>query len=326
MIPFYTCLLGIRLGDIFGNGHISNTGEGPSDPAISEHGKLHPTTLLLILRRTITFAIDYFLVWHVAPWPLSFFAERGGGPVYWRFWAMRGSGGMDTPDKKKKKKKKESFRDMEVVVRRSRGWGVDELRQSPVAAASTSKSTSKSKSTARITQKPTIQGSASPYFHTRIAPVVDRTYLRTTTGYMMMGRYWDLDFGAMSRVVRMLDGGCVDDGRVEGVEGVDGAEGEDGAEGVEGTANGSAERFSSGNANGTSNKKRHEGMTAISQAKTEARQGLKLEDCRTVVVLWDEMADRNRNVSGKRKGKGKTNGDRSGSGNENGQWLSWRVF
>jgi hypothetical protein len=63
--------------------------------------------VLAILRRVLTFLIDYLLITIVAPWPWSFFLESPGNPVSWR--------------------RKAGFRPTEIIVRVSRKWGSEEL-------------------------------------------------------------------------------------------------------------------------------------------------------------------------------------------------------
>lgn len=65
------------------------------------------------------------------------------------------------------------FEDAEVVVRVSRSWSAEDLTQG---------------------QK---QGAENPFFKTRILPAVDKHWMHGKTGYMMMGKDFDLDFAAM---------------------------------------------------------------------------------------------------------------------------------
>jgi hypothetical protein len=59
------------------------------------------------LRNCMTVAFDYALLLVVAPWPWSFFLERPGNPVSWRW--------------------KVGIRERELIVRISRGWDVNDL-------------------------------------------------------------------------------------------------------------------------------------------------------------------------------------------------------
>ncbi|KAK4979440.1 hypothetical protein LTR28_004594 [Elasticomyces elasticus] len=98
------------------------------------------------------FAGDFVLFRFVARWPFSFFLERPGNPVAWRV--------------------RTGFRDSEVVVRASRGWGCGDLLGG------------------------VRKGEESAFWRTRVVPAVDKEFLRKT-GYLMMGKSWDLDFAGM---------------------------------------------------------------------------------------------------------------------------------
>lgn len=65
------------------------------------------------------------------------------------------------------------FQSSEVVVRMSRGWGAEDLMQG------------------------IRQGEESPFFKTRILPAIERQFMRSKTGYLMMDKSWDLDFQLM---------------------------------------------------------------------------------------------------------------------------------
>jgi len=61
----------------------------------------------------------------------------------------------------------------EIVVRVSRGWGAEDL------------------------MKGVKQGEENAFFKTRILPAIDKQFMRTKTGYLMMDKSWDLDFQLM---------------------------------------------------------------------------------------------------------------------------------
>lgn len=65
------------------------------------------------------------------------------------------------------------FLPKEVVVRVSRNWDSEDL------------------------MKGVKQGDESPFFKTRILPAIDKTFMRSKTGYLMMDKNWDLDFQLM---------------------------------------------------------------------------------------------------------------------------------
>ena len=119
----------------------------------------------VVFLRTFMLAFDYFLYAIVWPWPVSFFAESPANPLLWR-WHV-------------------GFRADEIYVRVSRGWGAEDLL--PPARSSTTKA-----------------GGESPFFKVRILPAVDRTFMQKT-GYLMMGKDWDLDFAAIIEATELVD-------------------------------------------------------------------------------------------------------------------------
>lgn len=76
------------------------------------------------------------------------------------------------------------FREQEVVVRVSRGWGAEDLVQGAK------------------------RGEESPFFRVRVLPAIERGWMRKT-GYLMMGKDWDLEFGAMVRATGLVDRGVL---------------------------------------------------------------------------------------------------------------------
>ncbi|KAF2653279.1 hypothetical protein K491DRAFT_705949 [Lophiostoma macrostomum CBS 122681] len=117
--------------------------------------------------RGAIFMMDWLLFSVVGPWPYTFFLESPGNPVRWR-WSV-------------------GFRDEEVYVRQSRGWGAEDLLGEAEGA-----------SKARA-------GESSPFFKTRVLPAVDAGRLRSKTGYMLMDKDFDLDFAGMVVATRVLD-------------------------------------------------------------------------------------------------------------------------
>lgn len=65
------------------------------------------------------------------------------------------------------------FKQEEAVVRVSRHWSAEDLMQGVK------------------------QGEESPFFKTRILPAIDKQFMRSKTGYLMMNQSWDLDFQSM---------------------------------------------------------------------------------------------------------------------------------
>lgn len=119
-----------------------------------------------ILWRAAVFMFDYLLIVVVGPWPWSFFFETPGNPILWRYYV--------------------GFRDKEVYVRESRGWGAKDLLGE--AEGSSGKA-----------------GAESPFFKTRILPAVDRQRLTEKTGYLLMDKDFDLVFDAMVDATRLID-------------------------------------------------------------------------------------------------------------------------
>lgn len=107
----------------------------------------------IVLKRSIMFMLDFLLLRFIGPWPVSFFLEAPANPCLWR-WRV-------------------GFRDAEIAVRQSRGWGADDLLEGVKV------------------------GEDSPFFATRIMPAVERGFMRTKTAYLMMDKNWDLDFAGM---------------------------------------------------------------------------------------------------------------------------------
>lgn len=119
-----------------------------------------------VTKRMLGFSLDWILFRIVGPWPWSFFAEQPGNPVSWR-WNV-------------------GFRDEEVYVRVSRGWGAKDLLGA--AEGSSGKA-----------------GQESPFFKTRILPAVDAKRVREKTGYMLMDGDFDLDFYGMIAATQLVD-------------------------------------------------------------------------------------------------------------------------
>jgi hypothetical protein len=125
-----------------------------------------------VFKRMGSFGLDFLLFRIVGPWPLSFFFEIPGNPVWWRW--------------------KIGFRDEEVYIRQSRGWGSEDL------LGATEGSTGKA-------------GAESPFFKTRILPALDADRLREKTGYLLMDGDFDLDFYGMIAATQLLDRKSISD-------------------------------------------------------------------------------------------------------------------
>ncbi|KAH4230444.1 hypothetical protein HBI75_036210 [Parastagonospora nodorum] len=119
-----------------------------------------------VFKRMLSFMLDFLLFRIVGPWPWSFFLELPGNPVWWRW--------------------KVGFRDQEVVIRQSRGWGGQDLLG--LEEGSSGKA-----------------GEDSPFFKTRILPALDEARLREKTGYLLMDADFDLDFYGMIAATQLVD-------------------------------------------------------------------------------------------------------------------------
>jgi len=124
------------------------------------------TLVWKVTKRMLSFMLDFTLFRIVGPWPWSFFLEQPGNPVWWRW--------------------KIGFREEEIYVRQSRGWGAEDLLGA--AEGATGKA-----------------GAESPFFKTRILPAVDPTRLRDKTGYLLMDADFDLDFYGMIAATQLVD-------------------------------------------------------------------------------------------------------------------------
>lgn len=119
-----------------------------------------------VFKRMLSFMFDFTLFRVAGSWAFSFFLEAPGNPVWWR-WSI-------------------GFRDEEVIVRQSRGWGQADLLGAAEGASGKA-------------------GAESPFFRTRILPAVDQERLRKDTGYMLMDKDFDLDFYGMIAATQLLD-------------------------------------------------------------------------------------------------------------------------
>lgn len=120
--------------------------------------------VFLVVKRVIMVFIDYTLLRVIGSWPLTFFFEGPANPCSWR-WNV-------------------GFRDQEVVVRVSRGWGTEDL----------------------VGVDKVKRGKESPFWKTRVLPAVEEGLVKGKTGYALMGRDWDLDFRVMIAVTKMVNG------------------------------------------------------------------------------------------------------------------------
>ncbi|KAK3942069.1 hypothetical protein QBC46DRAFT_381117 [Diplogelasinospora grovesii] len=122
----------------------------------------------VILRRTLTFLLDFALVIFVWPWPVEFVVglkSTHGSPVLWR--------------------KAVGFRDREIYIRRSRTSWWDP----------------KSTSTSDVLGDPETRNLLLSYVGLATSP----SLLEQKTGYLTMNAEWDLDWSAMVTSHKMVD-------------------------------------------------------------------------------------------------------------------------
>jgi hypothetical protein len=134
---------------------------GYETPATIDTSRPMSELIWIVVKRTLMFMFDFLLLRFIGPWPITFFLEAPGNPVVWRW--------------------KVGFREEEIAVRVSRGWGTEELMEGVKT------------------------GDGSPFFQTRILPAIARDYMRKKTAYLMMGKDWDLDFSLMVWAHKLVD-------------------------------------------------------------------------------------------------------------------------
>lgn len=158
---------------------------------ISETGEL----MMVVGERMTMMVFDFFLFRFLGGWPWAFFlgwlgGNRGlGSPVAWR----RGVG----------------FRDTEIIIRRSRRWDLDVFGQGAVGAEGVSREDAAVVETGPKTDDWLEKGRQGVIWRERIEPAVNERWVREKTGYLMMDKSWDLDFGNMIIAHRLVDGGVM---------------------------------------------------------------------------------------------------------------------
>ena len=146
------------------------------DHAQKVHVKDAPWGLLggEIVQRAGLFMVDYFLFTILGPWPIDFFVGSPSNPISPTRWRWR-----------------VGFQDEEVVVRRSRKWD-EALHQSRKDWAANGAA---------------IERDEGGEMKERIMPAVSQCWLRDKTGYLMMDKSWDLDFGGMVTAHSLIETG-----------------------------------------------------------------------------------------------------------------------
>jgi hypothetical protein len=125
-------------------------------------------TLSLILRRFLSFSLDYLLYALLLPWPREFFlGTKSGSPVLWRS-AI-------------------GLRDIEIVIRRSRAWDVEVLVPGIDVVEPDS--------------------APRRRFEEEVQKATSVAAMHEKTGYMLLNSAWDLDWRAMVVAQQMVDAG-----------------------------------------------------------------------------------------------------------------------
>lgn len=161
---------------------------GYDSPANIDKENTDQWTLLGISgERTLMFAGDFLLFRFVGMWPWDFFLGKGGeaSPVGWRRWCR--------------------FRDVEVVVRRSRRWDV------PLFA--TERSGEEDDMRGEVEKRDGVkeewlqEGRQGKLFRERVLPAVDKGWVKSKTSYQMLDQNWDLYFSGMIEAQALVDVG-----------------------------------------------------------------------------------------------------------------------
>ena len=128
---------------------------------------------------------DFLLFRFVGMWPWDFFLGKGGeaSPVGWRRWCK--------------------FRDVEIVVRRSRRWDVPLYAKETRGDGDTRGEVEKKDG---IKEEWLQEGRQGKLFRERVLPAVDRDWVKKKTSYQMLDQSWDLYFSGMIEAQALVDG------------------------------------------------------------------------------------------------------------------------
>lgn len=129
--------------------------------------------------RALMFLGDFIMLRFVGLWPWAFFLGQGGyaSAVGWRRWV--------------------GFRDVEIVVRRSRRWDVPLFM----------KDDGSEEFIGGVKQEWLEQGREGKIFQEKVVPAVERQWLRNKTSYTMLDKSWDLFFTGMLKAHALVDEG-----------------------------------------------------------------------------------------------------------------------
>ncbi len=132
------------------------------------------------------FVGDFLLFRFVGMWPWEFFLGKGeeASPVGWRRWCQ--------------------FRDVEVVVRRSRRWDVALFAKEGSGEGDMRGEVEKRDG---VKEEWLQEGRQGKLFKERVLPVVDRDWVKNKTSYQMLDQNWDLYFSGMIEAQALVDAG-----------------------------------------------------------------------------------------------------------------------
>lgn len=132
------------------------------------------------------FAADFLLFRFVGMWPWDFFLGKGeeASPVGWRRWC--------------------GFRDVELVVRRSRRWDVPLFAKETNEEGDMGREVEKSDG---VKEEWLQEGRQGKLFRERVLPAVDKNWVKNKTSYQMLDQNWDLYFSGMIEAQALVDAG-----------------------------------------------------------------------------------------------------------------------
>lgn len=134
------------------------------------------------------FVGDFFLFRFVGMWPWDFFLGKGGeaSPVGWRRWC--------------------GFRDVEVVVRRSRRWDVPLFTKEKENSGGGNVRGEVEKRDG-VKEEWLQEGKEGKLFGEKVLPAVNKWWVRNKTSYQMLDQNWDLYFSGMIEAQALVDEG-----------------------------------------------------------------------------------------------------------------------
>ena len=137
--------------------------------------------------RTLMFMGDFLLFRFVGMWPWEFFLGKGeeASPVGWRRWC--------------------GFRDVDVVVRRSRRWDVELFAKGKSKADEGMRGEVEKKE--GVKEEWLQEGRQGKLFQEKVLPAVEKDWVRSKTSYQMLDQNWDLYFSGMIEAQALVDQG-----------------------------------------------------------------------------------------------------------------------